>query len=111
MNTTSLDDLKLSLRIDGTADDEMLLRLIVTAENFIKNAINSTADVTEFVAQPNVNPLFQTAVIAQASAYYEYRSAVSPYAATSVNLSVNAIIGQLRGLYDSYVEGDSDEKD
>ncbi|WP_282803946.1 head-tail connector protein [Secundilactobacillus kimchicus] len=104
MSETSLDDLKVSLRIDGTNSDDMLTRFIETAESFIKNAINSTDDVSDFVAQDKVKPLFETAVIALASVYYEYRSAVSPYSANVVNLSVNAIIGQLRGLYDTYSE-------
>ncbi|WP_125766120.1 head-tail connector protein [Levilactobacillus mulengensis] len=102
----TLDDLKLSLRLDGDADDELLKGYLNTAESYIKQAIGTELD--SFYEDASVVDLFNTAVLALASAYYNYRSSLVPTTAISVNLPVDSIIGQLRGLYDLKMEAITD---
>lgn len=98
----TLDDLKLSLRLDGDADDELLKGYLNTAESYIKQAIGTELD--SFYEDASVVDLFNTAVMALASAYYNYRSSLVPTTAISINLPVDSIIGQLRGLYELKME-------
>ena len=76
-----LDDLKLSLRIDG--DDE-------------------------FWQQEDVIAIQKIAILALAGAYYDYRVALQDVMTYPINLTLNAIISQLRGKLALYEEGDSD---
>lgn len=104
----TLDDLKLSLRLDGDADDELLKGYLNTAESYIKQAIGTELD--SFYEDASVVDLFNTAVMALASAYYNYRSSLVPTTAISINLTVDSIIGQLRGLYDLKMEAITDDQ-
>lgn len=103
----TLDQLKLSLRIDGTVDDDMLTGYLTAASVYIQGAIGT--DSTDFYTSDQVKPLYDVAVMALASAYYNYRSASVSVSVTNVNLPVNSIIGQLRGLYAEGM-GDTDGK-
>ncbi|QMU09311.1 phage gp6-like head-tail connector protein (plasmid) [Levilactobacillus suantsaii] len=104
----TLDDLKLSLRLDGDADDELLTGYLNTAKSYITQAVGTESD--SFYEDASVVDLFNTAVMALASAYYNYRSSLVPTTAISVNLPVNSIIGQLRGLYDLKMEAITDDQ-
>ncbi|MGY5340414.1 head-tail connector protein [Levilactobacillus spicheri] len=104
----TLDDLKLSLRLDGDADDELLKGYLNTAESYIKQAIGTELD--SFYEDTSVVDLFNTAVMALASAYYNYRSSLVPTTAISINLPVDSIIGQLRGIYDLKMEAITDDQ-
>lgn len=104
----TLDDLKLSLRLDGDADDELLKGYLNTAESYIKQAIGTELD--SFYEDTSVVDLFNTAVMALASAYYNYRSSLVPTTAISINLPVDSIIGQLRGLYELKMEAITDDQ-
>lgn len=104
----TLDDLKLSLRLDGDADDELLKGYLNTAESYIKQAIGTELD--SFYEDSGVVDLFNTAVMALASAYYNYRSSLVPTTAISINLPVDSIIGQLRGLYELKMEAITDDQ-
>lgn len=104
----TLDDLKLSLRLDGDADDELLKGYLNTAESYIKLAIGTELD--SFYEDASVVDLFNTAVLALASAYYNYRSSLVPTTAISIDLPVDSIIGQLRGLYDLKMEAITDDQ-
>lgn len=99
----TLDRLKNSLRIDGTADDDMLQGYLVAAQSYIQNAIGT--DVGAFYTNDSVAPLYDVAVMALASSYYNVRSSLVSTTTISVNLPVNSIIGQLRGLYAKQEEG------
>lgn len=98
--TVTLDDLKTSLRLDGSADDNLLKGYQVTAENYVKNAIGT--DDGDFYARDDVKPLFDTSVIALASGYYTFRTSMSLVQAYPVDLATDSIIGQLRGVYAQY---------
>lgn len=104
----TLDDLKLSLRLDSGADDKLLTGYLTAAENYIKQAVGTELDA--FYEDTSVVDLFNTAVLALASAYYNYRSSLVPTTAISVNLPVDSIIGQLRGLYDLKMEAIADDQ-
>lgn len=102
-----LDDLKNSLRIDGNDDDFMLKNYLAAAGNYIKGAIGTDNDT--FYSETDVKTLYDVAVLALASSYYNYRSSAVSVSVTTVNLPVNSIIGQLRGRYDLFTEkGDDD---
>lgn len=92
--------LKLSLRIDGDIDDELLDMYINAADIFIKNAIGATDD---FYVN---NDLFDTAVVALASSYYTNRTALSNTQTYTINMTLNSIIGQLRGQWSEVSENE-----
>lgn len=101
----TIDDVKNVLYLDGNADDGLIQTYIDTASQFIKSAIGDDED---FYTKKNVQPLFNGAVKALAATYYQYRLALSDTQTFPINLTVNSIIGQLRGRYDLEV-GDNDE--
>ncbi|MCG0733881.1 DNA packaging protein [Lactiplantibacillus plantarum] len=47
----------------------------------------------------SVNDLFETAVYALAGSYWYYRTSITSNTVNPVELVVDSIIGQLRGLY------------
>lgn len=102
---TLLSEVKGLLYLDGSADDDLLKGYIAAADQFIKSAIGDNED---FYQQENVKPLFESAVKALAATYYQYRLALSDTQTFPINMTVNSIIGQLRGRYDLEV-GDDDE--
>ncbi|WP_260365353.1 head-tail connector protein [Pediococcus ethanolidurans] len=101
MDSRDLKNLKDSLRIDGTDDDVLLASYLSAAKNYVKNAIDENLS-QKFLELEKVSDLYTTAVYALASAYYNNRSALSATTIVPVDLTLQSIIGQLRGLYDSY---------
>lgn len=99
--TVSLDNLKISLRIDSTSDDDLLKAYILAATNYIKNAIGT--DDNKFYADDNISSLVDVATIALASGYYTFRTSLSLVQAFPVDLATNSIIAQLRGNYADYL--------
>lgn len=97
-----LDDLKNSLRIDSTADDGLLTGYLLAAELYIKNAVSSEVSVG-FWTNENVQPLMTVCTLALASGYYISRTPLSQTQLYPIDLSVNSIIGQLRGLADTFL--------
>ncbi|MCM6837731.1 head-tail connector protein [Leuconostoc mesenteroides] len=53
--TVTVDNLKISLRVDSTVDDDLLNRYILAATNYIKNAIGT--DDVKFYADDNISSL------------------------------------------------------
>lgn len=99
--TVTIDDLKTSLRIDGSVDDTLLKAYQTAAETYVKNAVGVDDDV--FFEQETVAPLLDAAVIALASGYYTFRTSLSLVEAYPVDLATNSIIAQLRGVYADYL--------
>lgn len=99
--TVTLDNLKISLRVDSTSDDDLLNGYILAATNYVKNAIGTDED--DFYNQDTVTPLFDVAVIALASGYYTFRTSLSLVQAFPVDLATDSIIAQLRGVYAQYI--------
>lgn len=107
----TLDDLKLNLRIDGNEDDTILQNELNAAVSFVKNAICGGDSGTDaFFERVDVAPLFNNAVLALASTYYENRASVTEIQTYVVDAPVNSIIGTLRGMYDVNEEVTDDEK-
>lgn len=95
-----LTTLKLSLRVDGSDDDDILNRNLIAAESYVKGAIGETGSLMkDFYELPETQTLYETAVIAIASSYYTYRSASMTGRVNNVDLTSNSIIAQLRGKY------------
>ncbi|KJU75132.1 DNA packaging protein [Pediococcus damnosus LMG 28219] len=94
-----LKTLKSSLRIDGNDDDKLLESYLYAATSYIKQAIGDENGVTGFYEMEGVNNLFETAVYALAGSYWYYRTSITSNTANPVDLVVDSIIGQLRGLY------------
>ncbi|MBS1007787.1 head-tail connector protein [Leuconostoc suionicum] len=97
----TLDNLKISLRVDSTADDDLLKAYILAAINYIKNAIGTDDD--KFYDDNNISSLVDVATIALASGYYTFRTSLSLVQACPVDLATNSIIAQLRGSYADYL--------
>lgn len=107
----TLDDLKLNLRIDGNEDDTILQTELNAAVSFVKNAIcGGDNDTDAFFERVDVQPLFDNAVLALASTYYENRVSVSELQTYTIDAPLNSIIGTLRGIYDVNEEVDDNEK-
>ncbi|MCM2585131.1 head-tail connector protein [Lactiplantibacillus plantarum] len=94
-----LKTLKSSLRIDGDDDDELLKGYLSAATSYIKQAIGDETSVPGFYEMESVNDLFETAVYALAGSYWYYRTSITSNTVNPVDLVVDSIIGQLRGLY------------
>ncbi|MDE7510848.1 head-tail connector protein [Pediococcus pentosaceus] len=95
----NLETLKLSLRIDGDDDDELLNGYLSAATSYIKQAIGDDNSVTGFYEMDGVSNLFETAVYALAGSYWYYRTSITSNTVNQVDLVLDSIIGQLRGLY------------
>ena len=93
----TIDDLKAALYLDGNDEDALLQSYIDAAEQYVKGAIG---DGNAFYTQSNVSPLFDMAVKSLAATYYQYRLSMSDTQTYEIDLTVNSIIGQLRGRYD-----------
>lgn len=94
-----LEKLKSSLRIDGDDDDELLKGYLSAATNYITQAVGDENSVPGFYDMEGVNDLFETAVYALAGSYWYYRTSITSNTVNPVDLVVDSIIGQLRGLY------------
>lgn len=98
----SVDTLKLSLRIDGDEDDTLLSGYSYAAESYIKNSIGY--DHNDFYKLESVQPLVETAIIAQASAYYSFRTSLSLVQSYPIEPAVDSIVAQLQGEYARFSE-------
>lgn len=96
------DQVMLALNLDETDDTNLIDAYIKTAELFVKNAVGNADG---FFEQDNVKSLYDTAVLALASSYYTYRVALTDTMTYPIDLTLNSVIGQLRGLYAVYCEG------
>lgn len=99
--TPSLDKLVPRVREMLYLDDDS------AATSFIHNAIGE--DVNGFYDDSRVVSLVDIAVMSLAGTYYQNRLALSDVQTYTIDLTVNSIIGQLRGLYNTFAEkGDDD---
>lgn len=103
-----LNSVKQILYVDGDDDDELLSTYITVADSFVRDAIGTNQ---EFYQSEEVKPRFDLAVESLAASYYENRLALSDTQTYPVDLTVNSIIGQLRGLYEAKYLSQSNTKD
>ena len=83
-------DIKNSLRIEVTDDDEMIQQYIVTAENYVQNAVSSTVNIDDLYTYQQ----FKFAVSLLTQFWYQNRDIDmqnTPY-------QVRSMIQQLRGI-------------
>lgn len=110
-NQSALDPLVPRVRdmlyLDDDSDNMLLNSYIKAAQSFVHNAIGD--DVNGFYDDSRVVSLVDIAVMSLAGTYYQNRLALSDVQTYTVDLTVNSIIGQLRGLYNTFAEkGDDD---
>lgn len=105
-NQTDVDPLvprvKLMLYLDGNDDDQLIDTYVKAAHAFIRNAIGEVN--LAFYTDQRVSSLVEVAEISLAGTYYQNRLALSDTQTYPIDLTVNSIIGQLRGLRNSYDE-------
>ncbi|WP_240410772.1 head-tail connector protein [Limosilactobacillus vaginalis] len=99
-----VQDVKNILYLDGNDDDELLNSYVIAADSFIHNAIGK--DVNGFYDDSRVKALVDLAVKSLAATYYQNRLALSDVQTYPIDLTVNSVIGQLRGIRTSFEEGD-----
>lgn len=97
----SVDDLKGVLYLDGNDEDDLLSAYLTAADQFVKNAVGAD---DKFYDQDSVRPLVDLATKSLAATYYQNRLALSDTQAYPIDLTMNSVVGQLRGLYNSYQE-------
>lgn len=104
----TVDRVKDVLYLDGNEDDVLLSSYVLAANSFVRNAIGQ--DVNGFYSEPSVSALVSTAVISLAATYFQNRLSLSDTQTFPIDLTVNSIIGQLRGMRNSFEEkGDNSE--
>ena len=100
----SVDDVKKVLYLDGKDDDGLIQGYIDAADQSVRSAVGDNDD---FFERKDVQPLFDVAVKSLAAGFYQYRLPLSDTQTYPIDMTVNSIIGQLRGKYDVEV-GDDD---
>ena len=104
----TVDRVKDVLYLDGNEDDVLLSSYVLAANSFVHNAIGQ--DVNGFYSEPSVSALVSTAVISLAATYLQNRLSLSDTQTFPIDLTVNSIIGQLRGMRNTFEEkGDNSE--
>lgn len=90
------------LYLDDDSDDNLIETYVKAAQSFVHNAVGD--DVNGFYDDEQVSSLVNLAVMSLAGTYYQNRLALSDVQTYPVDLTVNSIIGQLRGLRNSFEE-------
>ena len=99
--SVSKETIMQTLNLDETDDTALIPAYIESAQQYIINAVGNDQ---KFYDLDSVESLFDTAVIALTSSYFTYRAALTDTVTYPINLTLNSIIGQLRGLYATYSE-------
>ena len=104
----TVDRVKDVLYLDGNEDDVLLSSYVLAANSFVHNAIGE--DVNGFYEDTNVNSLVMMATVSLAATYFQNRLSRSDTQTFPIDLTVNSIIGQLRGMRNTFEEkGDNSE--
>lgn len=103
-----VQDVKNILYLDGNDDDELLNSYVIAANSFVHNAVGK--DTNGFYNDSQVKALVDLAVKSLAATYFQNRLALSDTQTFPIDLTVNSIIGQLRGMRNTFEEkSDSSE--
>lgn len=105
--SVTVERFKKAMNLDDVEEEELVTGYLAAAENSIKTAVGEDKS-GKFYTRKIVVSLLDVAVIAVAGSYYTYRLSLSDAQAYPINLTSNAIIGQLRGLYDVFMEGEDE---
>lgn len=104
----TVDRVKDVLYLDGNEDDVLLSSYVLAANSFVHNAIGQ--DVNGFYEDTNVDSLVMMATVSLAATYFQNRLSLSDTQTFPIDLTVNSIIGQLRGMRNTFEEkGDNSE--
>lgn len=101
--SVTTEKVKKALNLDDSDDTTLLPAYLTAAENYIKGAVGED-ELGEFYAREDVSSLYDVAVIALAGSYFTYRIALADTNNYPIDLTLNSIIGQLRGIYASFLE-------
>lgn len=98
-NVVKVSDVGNMMNLDIDDSDTLMSAYIDAAEHYVKNAVGT--DIATFYTDDStsVPALFKVAVMSLAGTYYQYRIAMSDTQTYDIGLTLNSIIGQLRGLY------------
>lgn len=97
----TVDQVKSLLYLDGDSDNGLITAYIQAARKFVTNAVGSDHGFWE---NEQVSPLADMAIMSLAATYYQNRLALSDTQTFPIDLTVNSIVGQLRGLYAQLVD-------
>ena len=103
-----VQDVKNILYLDGDDDDELLNSYVIAANSFVHNAVGK--DTNGFYNDSQVKALVDLAIKSLAATYFQNRLALSDTQTYPIDLTVNSVIGQLRGMRNTFEEkSDSSE--
>lgn len=105
----TIDDLKAVLYLDGDDEDALLQSYIDAADQFIIGAVGD--EVPAFWDDSKAIMLHDLAVKSLAATYYQYRLSMSDTQTYQIDMTVNSILGQLRGRYASAKEAQDEASD
>lgn len=97
-----INQVKSILYLDGNDDDQLLSSYVIAADAFVHNAVGE--DANGFYADSAVKALMTMAIESLAATYYQNRLALSDAQTFTADLTLDSIIGQLRGMRNSYQE-------
>ena len=105
----TIDDLKAVLYLDGNDEDALLQSYIDAADQFVIGAVGD--DVPGLWDDSKVTVLHDLAVKSLAATYYQYRLSMADTQIYQIDMTVNSILGQLRGRYASAKEAQDEASD
>ena len=105
----TIDDLKVVLYLDGNDEDALLQSYIGAANQFVIGAVGD--EVPAFWDDSKVIMLHDLAVKSLAASYYQYRLSLSDVQVYQIDMTVNSILGQLRGRYAQAKEAQDEASD
>lgn len=89
----TVPEIQNSLRLDGSFDTDLIQRYINTAENYVKNAVDSTVDLSVYRQFDE----FNSAVALLTEFYYQTRAEATD-SPSKRPYEVTALILQLKGM-------------
>lgn len=105
----TIENLKAVLYLDGDDEDALLQSYIDAANQFIIGAVGD--EVPTFWDDSKVTVLHDLAVKSLAATYYQYRLSMADTQTYQIDMTVNSILGQLRGRYASAKEAQDEASD
>lgn len=104
---TYREDVKGILYLDGDEENGLIDSYVTAAEAFVRNSIGTSSD--DFYNDKGVKPLVTLAIESLAATYYQNRLALSDTQTHPIDLTVNSVIGQLRGMKNKFEEDEQSE--
>lgn len=98
----TVERVKNVLYLDGNDDDPLLSSYVRAAYAFVHNAVGD--DINGFYSDTNVSSLVEMATVSLAATYFQNRLSLSDTQTFPIDLTVNSIIGQLRGIRNTFEE-------